>query len=179
MTTQALEQQTYLPEPTEQVASALSFLKAHEDRAGARPEPRYFLAGSGEHDHVEMPAAAHRVLLQVLEAMKAGKAVTVAPQTRLLTTQQAASLLGVSRPTVVKLIDDGELPADTPGKRRRMVKLHDLLEYRARRRDAQYRALLETSGDYGEDLEDAETAEERFRRIRAEVAAERRARIAT
>ena len=178
MTSQALEQQTYLPEPTEQVAPVLSFLKAHEDRAGERPEPRYFLAGAGEHDQVEMPASVHRVLLQILEAMKAGKAVTVAPQSQLLTTQQAADLLGVSRPTVVKLIDAGDLPADTPGKRRRMVKLHDLLEYRARRRDAQYRALLETSGDYAENLEDAETAEERFRRIRAEVAAERRARAA-
>ncbi|MGJ9414251.1 helix-turn-helix domain-containing protein [Aeromicrobium sp. CF4.19] len=174
MTTQALEQQTYLPESTEQMTSALSFLKAHEPRAGTR----YFLMGAGEHDQVEMPAAAHRVLLQVLEAMKAGKAVTVAPQSQLLTTQQAADLLGVSRPTVVKLIDAGELPADTPGKRRRVVKLHDLLEYRRRRRDAQYRALLETSDDYAEVLEDAETAEERFRRIRAEIAAERRERTA-
>lgn len=176
MTTQALEQQTYLPEPTEELASVLSFMAAHEDRSGARPEPRYFLTGADEHDQVEMPASAHRVLLQVLEAMRAGKAVTVAPQSQLLTTQQAADLLGVSRPTVVKLIDNGELPAETPGTRRRMVKLHDLLAYRERRRDAQYRALLETSGDYAEEPEDAETAEERFRRIRAELAAERRAR---
>jgi excisionase family DNA binding protein len=114
----------------------------------------------------------------VLEAMKAGKAVTVAPQSQLLTTQQAADLLGVSRPTVVKLIEEGALSADTPGKRRRMVKLDDLLDYRARRREAQYRALLETSTDYDEDLEDPRVTEERFRRVRAEVAAERRARAA-
>ena len=175
----AFEQQTYLPEPVDEVAGVLSFLKAHEGREGARPSPRYFLAGADEHDHVEMPEAVHRVLLQVLEAMQAGKAVTVAPQSQLLTTQQAADLLGVSRPTVVSLIDAGELAADTPGKRRRMIKLDDLLEYRARRRDAQYRALLETSGDYADEREDAETEEERFRRVRAEVAEERRrARIA-
>jgi excisionase family DNA binding protein len=178
MTAQPLEQQTYLPEPTEQVAEVLSFIKAHEDVRGARPTPRYSLAGAGEHEHVELPAAVHRVLLQVLEAMKAGKAVTVAPQSQLLTTQQAADLLGVSRPTVVKLIEEGALPADTPGKRRRMVKLDDLLDYRARRREAQYRALLETSTDYDEDLEDPRVTEERFRRVRAEVAAERRARAA-
>lgn len=174
-TQQPLEQQTYLPEPTEQVAEVLSFIKAHEDARGATPTPHYFLSGTGEHEHVEIPAAVHRALLQVLEAMKAGKAVTVAPQSKLLTTQQAADLLGVSRPTVVKLIEEGKLPADTPGKRRRMVKLDDLLAYRARRREAQYRALLETSTDYDENLEDPKVAEERFRRVRAEVAAERRA----
>lgn len=178
MTAQPLEQQTYLPEPAAEVAEVLSFLKAHEDVRGARPEPRYFLAGPGEHEHVEIPASVHQVLTQVLEAMKAGKAVTVAPQSKLLTTQQAADLLGVSRPTVVKLIDEGALPGDTPGKRRRMVKLDDLLEYRARRREAQYRALLETSVDYDEDPETPEVVEERFRRVRAEVAAERRARAA-
>ncbi len=42
------------------------------------------------------------------------------------------------------------------------------------RRDAQYRALFDTSGDYSEEPEDAETEERRFRRVRAEVAAERR-----
>ncbi|MGB8020677.1 MAG: excisionase family DNA-binding protein [Candidatus Nanopelagicales bacterium] len=68
---------------------------------------------------MEIPETVCRVLLQVLEAMKAGKAVTVAPQNTLLTTQQVADLLGVSRPTVVKLIENGELPAQTPGQRRR------------------------------------------------------------
>lgn len=178
MTTQPLDQHTYLPEPAEQVAEVLSYIKAHEGVRGARPAPGYFLSGAGEHEHVEIPPAIHRVLLQVLEAMEAGKAVTVAPQSQLLTTQQAADLLGVSRPTVVKLIQEGALPANTPGKRRRMIKLDDLLEYRARRREAQYRALLETSTDYDTDLEDPQVAEEGFRRVRAEVAAERHARAA-
>lgn len=177
MTTQALEQQTHLPpEHTDQVASVLSFLEAHKARGGVPAEPQYFLSGIDEGDQVELPAAVYRVLLQVVGAMNAGKAVTVAPQSQLLTTQQAAELLGVSRPTVVKLIDAGDLPAETPGTRRRMVKLHDLLAYRKKRRDAQYRALLETTDEYLEEPEDAETEEQRFRRVRAEVAAERRAR---
>lgn len=180
MIAQPLEQHTYLPEPTEKmaVAEVLSFVKAHEEARGTTPTPQYSLAGAGEPAQVQIPAGVHQVLLQVLEAMQAGKAVTVAPQSKHLTTQQAADLLGVSRPTVVKLIKEGALPADTPGKRRRMVKLDDLLAYRARRREAQYRALLETSADYDEDVETAEDTEARFRRVRAEVAAERRARIA-
>jgi excisionase family DNA binding protein len=175
MTAQPLEQHTYLPEPADEVAPLLSFLKAHEERRGATLAPRYFLAGAGEREQVEIPAGVHRVLLQVLEAMQAGKAVTVAPQSKLLTTQQAADLLGVSRPTVVKLIEDRILPAETPGQRRRLVKLDDLLTYRAKRREDQYRALLETSDAY-DDVESSEVMEERFRRVRAEVAAHRRAR---
>ena len=44
-------------------------------------------------------------------------------------TQQAADILGVSRPTVVCLIDDGELPADRVGNRRRLL-LKNVLDYR-------------------------------------------------
>ena len=171
MTTQALEQQTYFPE--DKAGEVLSFLDAHEAARGAQPAPRYLLVGTDEHDSIEIPAGLHAVLRQVVEAMKAGKAVTVAPQNKLLTTQQAADLLGVSRPTVVKLIDEGKLPAETPGKRRRMVKLDDLLAYRARRREQQYRALLETSIDYDDEPEDPQVMAEQMRQIRAEVGAER------
>ena len=65
--------------------------------------------------------------------------------------------------------------AETPGQRRRMVKLDDLLTYRAKRREQQYRALLETSNDYDEFDEDPESLAEQLRAIRAEVAAERAA----
>jgi excisionase family DNA binding protein len=171
MVAKALEQHTYLPE--DRAAEVLSFLDAHEAARGAKPPPRFLLVGADEHDSIEIPAGIHAVLRQVVAAMEAGKAVTIAPQNQLLTTQQAADILGVSRPTVVKLIDEGTLPADTPGKRRRMIKLDDLLEYRARRREDQYRAILETSVDYDEPDEDPAIMTERLRRLRAEVAAER------
>ena len=175
MALEALEQQTYLPERADEVAEVLRFIRAHDEARVPTPVPRYFLAGAGSQEQVELPEAVFRVLLQVVEAMSAGKAVTVAPQSKLLTTQQAADLLGVSRPTVVKLIEDGVLPAETPGKRRRMVQLDDLLLYRAMRREEQYRALLETSVDDDEEYESVEDVEERFRRVRAGVAAKRRA----
>lgn len=173
VTTQSLEQQTYHPEPIDEVAPLLSFIKAHQDRHGTTPALGYFLVGAEEHEQVEIPAAVYRVLVQVLEAMMAGKSVTVVPQGELLTTQQAADLLGVSRPTVVTLIKDGHLFAQTPGRRRRLLKLDDVLAYRAKRRDQQYRALLETSTD-DDDLESVEVIEDRMRRVRAEIAAERR-----
>lgn len=51
----------------------------------------------------------------------AGNAVTIAPQTMKLTTQQAADPLGVSRPTVVRLITGGTLPAGRIGNHHRLL----------------------------------------------------------
>ena len=112
------------------------------------------------------------VLLQVVEALKAGHAVTVAPQSSKLTTQQAADLLGVSRPTVVRLIDQGELPAERIGTRRKVL-LRELLDYRERRRQRQYDAIAATGVDL--DAEDDPVAvQEQLRAIRKELADRRR-----
>lgn len=43
-------------------------------------------------------------------ALQQNHAVTMVPQTTTLTTQQAADLLGVSRPTVIKLLDEHKVP---------------------------------------------------------------------
>lgn len=173
MTAQALEQQTYLPGERETLAEIHSFIEAHEQAHGIRPEPRYLLAGAEEHENVEIPKAVFDVLRQVVEAMNAGRAVTVAPQSQKLTTQQAADLLGVSRPTVVKLIDEGTLPAETPAKRRRLLRLEDVLEYRRRRREEQYRAIFATS-EPDEFEEDAEVMAALLKQARAEAAERRR-----
>src|SRR5450755_3095236 len=58
-------------------------------------------------------------------------AITVAPHQIVLSTSEAASLLGVSRPTLVRLLESGEIPFDKPGRHRR-VRLADLLAYQQR-----------------------------------------------
>lgn len=73
------------------------------------------------------------VLVQVVEVLRAGRAVTVAPLAQRLTTQEAADLLGVSRPTLVKLLESGAIPYEQPGRHRR-VRLANLLAYRDARR---------------------------------------------
>src|SRR6266851_1602274 len=78
---------------------------------------------------------------EVVAALSQGLAITVAPHQTVLSTSEAAQLLGVSRPTLVRLLESGQIPFDKPGRHRR-VRLADLLAYqeRSRRRRA---ALLD------------------------------------
>ena len=89
--------------------------------------PHYYLTGADAEDRTEVPAPVFRALQQVVEAMRLGQAVTIQPQSRVLTTQQAADLLGMSRPTFVKLLDAGEIPFERVGASHRRVALSDVL----------------------------------------------------
>ncbi|WP_433593224.1 helix-turn-helix domain-containing protein [Nocardia sp. CA-145437] len=75
-------------------------------------------------------------------ALSEGKAVTVAPLHTTLATQEAAELLGMSRPTFVKLLDSGAVPFTRPGRHRR-VRLTDVLAYREYRRAERAAGLSE------------------------------------
>jgi excisionase family DNA binding protein len=169
MSTATLAQETYLPVSDAQVSRVHDFLTAHE--AG---QARYFLVGSAPEDRVELPIEVYRVLRKVVDALRQGLAVTVAPLTQTLTTQQAADLLGVSRPTVIKLLDRGKIPFERTGTHRRVL-LRDLLEYRDQRRAEQYAALEETSVSL-DDEEDLDITLQRLREARQSVARRRRER---
>jgi excisionase family DNA binding protein len=127
--------------------------------------------GAGEGEQVELPQTVYQVLVQVVAALAAGKAVTVSPTEPQLTTQQAADLLGVSRPTVVRLIESGELVAERIGNRRRLL-LGEVLAYRERRRARQYAFLAATAVDLDDEDNPAEMIE-RLREARRQAAGER------
>jgi excisionase family DNA binding protein len=71
------------------------------------------------------------VLAHASQALSRGQAVTLEPRRVVLSTQEAANLLGVSRPTVVSLLKSGQIPYTQPGRHRR-IKLDDILEYQHR-----------------------------------------------
>lgn len=170
MGAEAVETATFLPDHPEELAPVIGFLAAHERRRGTAVSPSYALIGIDEHDRIELPEAIHRALTKVVAALHAGKAVTIAPQTMTLTTQQAADLLGVSRPTVVRLINDDVLPAERIGNRHRLL-LDDVLSYREERRKRQYKALAATADIDSND--DPETIRKQLREARHAVAARR------
>ncbi len=91
---------------------------------------------------IEIPFSAFRILKEVLREMAMGNAVTVAPREADLTTQQAADLLGVSRPYLVALLENGKMAFRKVGRHRR-VALAELLHYQQTSALQQERALEE------------------------------------
>lgn len=82
---------------------------------------------------VEVTGELAGALRAMAVALHHGDAVTLTPHEAMLSTQEAADLLGVSRPTLVRLLESGALPYSQPGTHRR-VRLEDVLEYAERHR---------------------------------------------
>ena len=80
------------------------------------------LAGTGDEEVevVALPLSALRLLDAILEANANGHAVTVMPSHGELTPNQAAEMMGVSRPYLVKLLDEGAIPFRRVGAHRRI-----------------------------------------------------------
>lgn len=137
-----VDERTVLP-PSDMAAMLrlATFLKQHSQPAG--------LVGP-DGQQVPLPLEVFEVLVQVVEALQAGKAITVAPLEQRLTTQQAADLLGVSRPTLIKLLEENEIPYEQPGRHRR-VRLSDVLAYRQRRRQERRARLADVTRQAVED----------------------------
>lgn len=74
--------------------------------------------------------------------MRGGQALTIAPLNQQLTTQEAADLIGISRPTLIKLLNEGAIPYEQPSRHRRLL-LVDVLAYQELRRDEQRATLRE------------------------------------
>ncbi|MEH2144308.1 helix-turn-helix domain-containing protein [Nostoc sp.] len=97
------------------------------------------VAANGE--EMTIPDSVFCVLRQVVQAMALGKNVSIVTHNPELTTQQAADLLNVSRPYLIKLLEQGELPYIMVGTHRR-VKFEDLRKYK-QQRDTKRKQLLD------------------------------------
>lgn len=95
---------------------------------------------------LELTDEARSALAKVFELLASGQRVEVVPMAEMLTTQQAADLLGVSRPTLVKLLESGLIPYEQPYVHRRISRaaIDEFLASRAERRRAGLAALAET-----------------------------------
>ena len=101
-------------------------LRTHFDRRSAE-ETLYLVTGDGE--RVQISPEMYGPLTSVARAFADRKDVCVVRQDRLMTTQEAADYLGVSRPTVVRLLERGDIPFERINTHRR-VAFDDLERYR-------------------------------------------------
>lgn len=92
-------------------------------------------------ERVSLPAPVLGALIQVLRQVARGRAVSLVPRAAQLTPQQAAELLGVSRPFLMRLVSDGQLQSIKVGSHHRLD-LREVLEFR-RRRDARFDAAMD------------------------------------
>jgi excisionase family DNA binding protein len=93
---------------------------------------------------IEVPRSASRLIALLLEQMAAGNAVAVLPVHAELTTQEAADFLNVSRPYLIRLLEEGRLAFHKVGTHRR-VRLADLVAFRTEFERGRDKALGELS----------------------------------
>lgn len=114
-------------------------------------QPRLGILRSPQGKDIPLPEPLYRVLVEATASLVAGHQVIVAPVHHRLTTQEAADLLNVSRPYLVHLLDNGDIPFEKVGRHRR-VTFGDLMEYK-KRRIAERREALENLIRESEELE--------------------------
>ncbi|PHM69493.1 helix-turn-helix domain-containing protein [Xenorhabdus sp. KJ12.1] len=99
---------------------------------------------------IELPTSALTMLMDILGELAVGNAVQIVPVHAELTTQEAANIMNVSRPHMVKLLEEGQLPHHKTGRHRRVL-FSDLMEYK-KKRDADSLAAMQELADQAQKL---------------------------
>ncbi|WP_042490582.1 helix-turn-helix domain-containing protein [Anabaena sp. PCC 7108] len=131
---------------SEQEQSSIKHLERILQLEGSQPK----LVGA-DGKEIQIPETVYHVLHQAVHALASGKIISVVIQDRELTTQKAADLLKVSRPYLIKLLDQGEIPHIMVGTHRR-VRFDDLMKYKEQRdikRRKCLQELIEVSEEAG------------------------------
>lgn len=127
----------------ETVRTSVQVLTRHADEKRAL---KISIPDSQKDETLTLPAEAVSLLIDILEAMAAGQAVTIIPEEVELTTTQAANLLNISRPYLIQLLEAGEIPYHKVGTHRR-IRIEDILCYKVEIRRKRSAVLDELVAD--------------------------------
>ena len=118
------------PPPTAQDAAIARTSGQRLSRLARRNRPLTLRVIDAEQEQpIELPAGAVSLLMDILEAMAAGRGVTLIPENAELTTVQAAEILNVSRPFLIGLLESKDIPHHKVGKHRR-IRMEDVMAYK-------------------------------------------------
>lgn len=111
---------------------------------------RFRVLDASKGETLQIPAPAAKMLVRILEEMARGNAVTLIPVHAELTTQEAADMLNISRPSLIQLLDEGRIEYRKVGTHRR-VKFESMMAYK-RRADTERRAALAELAAYDQEI---------------------------
>jgi excisionase family DNA binding protein len=93
-------------------------------------------------ERIKIPSRALELLSDILKAMSEGVPISIVPIATEVTTQKAAEILGCSRPYLIKLLEEGQIPFVKVGKHRR-IKFEDVVSYKQRMKKDQKQSLID------------------------------------
>ena len=118
------------------LSAALDALLPQIDRG----QTAAIITPNGEKIHI--PEDFVEILLNAVQAMQLGQSISIVPRAALMTTQQAADFLNISRPTFIKNAPDHKINFQMVGNHRR-VSIEDVLRMKVELKDARSKALEE------------------------------------
>lgn len=107
---------------------SVKILAESEDQATKNKSEVIRLKLQGSDEVVTIPLKALQLLNAIISNMSQGKSIALMPTDAEISTQQAAEILNVSRPHVIKLLEKGDIPHKKVGSHRRIL-LQDILKY--------------------------------------------------
>ncbi len=120
-----LDRQRKVPLPTEadiELSTESSRILASLTNSHSHTQKITVESENGKEESLLIPSVAYELLIDILSQISQGNAVTLVPVRAELTTQQAANLLNVSRPYLIKLLESSEIPHHKVGKHRRIFR---------------------------------------------------------
>lgn len=130
---QVTNRQNKLPIPSEseiEIATRSSRIMASVFNSHSHSQEIIVKLENGQEQPLLIPSFAYELFIDILSQIAQGNAVTLVTVHAELSTQQAANLLNVSRPYLIKLLESNQIPHHKVGKHRRIL-AKDLYEYKA------------------------------------------------
>ncbi len=137
--------------PTDEEIASAAAASSVIARAQQEPGSLKFSSRNGEHDEFRLAPAIADQIIELLGHIAQGKTVKLLPTGSMLTTQQAADILNVSRPFLSKLLKENKIPHVPIGSHRRVM-FDDLIAYK-KKRDSVRKAALDELARLGQEFD--------------------------